>query len=468
MKYLSTRGSQKNLSYNEILLEGLSIDGGLFIPEKLPKFSLSELLEMSKLDYYELASKIIHKFTGDDADIKQLKEICKKTYQRFNGPDIAPLKDIGCNNFILELFHGPTWAFKDYAMQLLASDFERVLSVTNQKSLVLGATSGDTGSAALQAFAGKDNLDIFILFPKGRVSAIQEAQMTSIIEDGAHAIQIDGDFDDCQQIVKDIFSDKKYRKRVNLSAVNSINWARVVPQIVYYFYSSFKLGAPNQQITFSVPTGNFGNIYAGLCAKRMGLPVDKLICASNRNNILNRFFNSGVMERKNVETSLSPSMDIQVSSNFERLLFEIYDGDTTKVKFDLEKFKTKGVYEIDKEKLNSLKNDFLSYYLDDEGIVTEIARVYKNNKTIIDPHSACGTFAAEQARKNNEIDEKTPIISLACAHPCKFPDAVYKSIKVKPSLPDGSKDLLSRKKKSLFAPADHRTVKSIIEGYRRL
>ena len=468
MKYLSTRGFQKNLSYNEILLEGLSVDGGLFIPEKLPKVSLSELLEMSKLNYYELASKIIHKFTGDDADIKQLKEICKKTYQRFNGSDIAPLKDIGGNNFILELFHGPTWAFKDYAMQLLASDFERVLSVTNQKSLILGATSGDTGSAALQAFAGKDNLDIFILFPKGRVSPIQEAQMTSIIEDGAHAIQIDGDFDDCQQIVKDIFSDKKFRERVNLSAVNSINWARVVPQIVYYFYSSFKLGAPNQQISFSVPTGNFGNIYAGLCAKRMGLPIDKLICASNRNNILNRFFNSGLMERKNVEPSLSPSMDIQVSSNFERLLFEIYEGDTTKIKFDLEKFKTKGVYQIDKEKLNSLKNDFLSYHLDDEGILKEIARVYKNNKTIIDPHSACGTFAAEQARKNNEIDEKTPIISLACAHPCKFPDAVNKSIKVKPSLPDGSKDLLSRKKKSLFAPADHSTVKSIIEGYRRL
>ena len=467
MKYLSTRGSQNNLSYDQVLLQGLAKDGGLFVPSSWPEFTINELKEMSKLDYAEIACRIINKFTNENISFDKLSEICRKTYQNFHGPDIAPLKEIGDNNYILELFNGPTWAFKDYAMQFLANDFERALEAKKQSSIILGATSGDTGSAALHAFSGKQNLDIFILFPKGRVSAIQEAQMTSIIENGANAVQIDGDFDDCQEIVKSIFNDINFRDKVNLSAINSINWARVIPQIVYYFYSAFKLGAPNQKISFSVPTGNFGNIYAGWCAKKMGLPIHRLICASNKNNILSRFFDTGFMTRKIVEPSISPSMDIQVSSNFERLLFEIYDRDALKVKEDLEKFKLEGVYSVTQEKLHALKKLFISYYLDDDGILEEIKRVYSNTKIIIDPHTACGTSAAKTVRQKNKIDKEIPIISLACANPCKFPDAVYKSIGIKPALPSESKDLISRQRHSLSASADALAIKSLIEGKKR-
>ena len=467
MKYLSTRGSQNNLSYDQVLLQGLANDGGLFVPSSWPKFSIDELQDMSKLDYSELACRIINKFTNDNISLSNLNKICIKTYKNFQGPDIAPLKEIGDNNYILELFNGPTWAFKDYAMQFLANDFERALKSKKQNSLILGATSGDTGSAALQAFSGKENLDIFILFPKGRVSAIQEAQMTSIIETGANAVQIDGDFDDCQEIVKSIFNDIQFREKVNLSAVNSINLARVIPQVVYYFYSAFKLGSPNQKISFSVPTGNFGNIYAGWCAKKMGLPIHRLICASNKNNILSRFFDTGTMKRKIVEPSISPSMDIQVSSNFERLLFEVYDRDSLRVKEDLQKFKLEGVYKIPQDKLSSLKKLFSSYYLDDNGILEEIKRVYNKAKLIIDPHTACGTFAAGKVRLNNNHDKEIPIISLACANPCKFPDAVYKSIGIRPRLPLESKDLISKERHSLDAPADVVAIKSLIEAKKR-
>jgi len=467
MKYLSTRDSQKNLSYNEVLLQGLSNDGGLFVPINWPIFSFNELKEISKLGYSDLASRIIDKFSSEDISYSNLKKTCKKTYHNFEGEDIAPLKEIGENNYVLELFHGPTWAFKDYAMQYLANDFERALKTINQRSLILGATSGDTGSAALQAFSGSENLDIFILFPKGRVSPVQEAQMTSIIDIGANAVEIEGDFDDCQKIVKDIFADTNFREEVNLSAVNSINWARVIPQIVYYFYSAFKLGSPNKKVSFSVPTGNFGNIYAGWCARKMGLPIDRLICASNKNNILPRFFNSGSMERKIVESSISPSMDIQVSSNFERLLFEIYDRDELRVKYDLEKFNLEGFYSIPKNKLKSLKKLFISYHLDDNGILEEIKRVYKKANMIIDPHTACGTFAADRVRLNNQVEPNIPIISLACAHPCKFPEAVFNSIGIKPRLPEKSQDLLLRDKKSLKAPADKDTIKNLLLTRRR-
>ena len=468
MKYSSTRGLQQNLSYNEVLLQGLARDGGLFIPNELPVFTNDELKKMSNLEYTELAAFIINQFSSKCINYNDLLEICKKTYKNFNGKDIAPLKDIGSNNYILELFHGPTWAFKDYAMQFLANDFERILSNNKQNSLILGATSGDTGSAALKAFAGKDNLDIFILFPKSRVSPIQEAQMTSIINEGAYAVQVDGDFDDCQQIVKDLFEDRSFKERVNLSAVNSINWVRVVPQIVYYFYSAFKFGSPQRPVSFSVPTGNFGNIYAGWCALKMGLPIQKLICASNKNNILTRFFDSGIMERKKVMPSLSPSMDIQVSSNFERLLFELLDRNVLEVKNNLELFKSKGKYDVPLQKLEKLKETFLAYFVDDNQILNEIDRVYKMKELIIDPHTACGTFAANTVREKNQIEKEIPIISLACAHPCKFPEAVFKAINIKPMLPEGSQDLLEKDKRFLNSVASIESIKNLILSNRRL
>ena len=467
MKYSSTRGLQQNLSYNEVLLQGLARDGGLFVPNELPVFTNDELKKMSNLEYTELAAFIINQFSSKCINYNDLLEICKKTYKNFNGKDIAPLKDIGSKNYILELFHGPTWAFKDYAMQFLANDFERILSNNKQNSLILGATSGDTGSAALKAFAGKDNLDIFILFPKSRVSPIQEAQMTSIINEGAYAVQVDGDFDDCQQIVKDLFEDMSFKERVNLSAVNSINWVRVVPQIVYYFYSAFKCGSPQRPVSFSVPTGNFGNIYAGWCALKMGLPIHKLICASNKNNILTRFFDSGIMERKKVLPSLSPSMDIQVSSNFERLLFELLDRDVLEVKNNLELFKSKGKYDVPLQKLQKLKETFLAYFVDDNQILNEIDRVYKMKELIIDPHTACGTFAANTVREKNQIEKDIPIISLACAHPCKFPEAVFKAINIKPMLPEGSQDLLEKDKRSLHSVASIESIKNLILSNRR-
>ena len=467
MQYISTRGDGTQYSYDEILLKGLSEDGGLFVPLNWPKFSNDQLLKMQDLDYAALASKIISKFTSDVFNEDEVFKVCQKVYKSFNHKDVAPLKKINENNYLMELFHGPTLAFKDYAMQFLSMDFERVLKSKNQKALILGATSGDTGSAALNAFAGHSEIDIFILFPKGRVSYVQEAQMTSVNADGAHSIQIEGNFDDCQEIVKEIFLDQKFRQRVNLSAINSINWARLLPQIVYYFFAALKLGAPDKKVVFSVPTGNFGNIFAGFCAYKMGLPIDKLICASNRNNILSRYFKSRKMERQSIEPSLSPSMDIQVSSNFERLLFEICDRDSSLVRLKMKKFKEEGIFKVDQKSFNKYEDLFVANYLSDQNIIEEILRIYKLSKIIIDPHTACGTFSANQARISNQVDDNIPIISLACAHPSKFPEAVNKAIGIKPELPDAIRDLLKKDKKSLFAPADSNTIKSLIEGYRR-
>ena len=467
MHYISTRGNRTQFTYDEILLKGLSEDGGLFVPTSWPKFSHTQLKKMQGLDYATLATKVISKFTNNTFNEGEVLKICQRVYRSFDHNDVAPLKQINKNDYLLELFHGPTLAFKDYAMQFLSFDFERVLKSLNQKALILGATSGDTGSAALNAFAGNSEIDIFILFPKGRVSAIQEAQMTSIIADGAHAIQIEGDFDDCQEIVKEIFLDHKFRQRVNLSAINSINWARLMPQIVYYFFAALKLGAPNKKVSFSVPTGNFGNIFAGFCAYKMGLPIDKLICASNRNNILSRYFNSGKMERQNIEPSLSPSMDIQVSSNFERLLFDIYDRNSSLVRLKMKEFREKGVFKVDKEPFRKHANLFAAYSLSDQEILKEISRIHKLSNLLIDPHTACGTFAAYKARINKEVDEETPLISLACAHPCKFPEAVEKATGIQSKLPESMKNLLKKETKSLFAPADANTIKSLIEGHRR-
>jgi len=468
MLYTSTRNNQINKSYDNVLLEGLSSDGGLFIPKLFPSFSYKELQKMASMDYITLAASIMEKFTGDNLNFDSLLQMCEVTYSKFNNKEISPIRKISDNDYLLELFHGPTLAFKDYAMQYLARDFERAIKNNNNKALILGATSGDTGSAALNAFAGNSNIDIFILFPRGRVSPIQEAQMTSVIEDGAHAIQVDGDFDQCQAIVKEIFSDISFRERVNLSAINSINWARLMPQIVYYFYSAFKLGSPDQKVSFSVPTGNFGNIYAGWCASKLGLPIDRLICASNRNNILTRFFKTGEMERRVVEQSLSPSMDIQVSSNFERLLYDIYNEDSIMVKSSLESFNSYGKFEIKNSSLNKLSDFFSSYYLSDEGILNEIKRIYEKTKILIDPHTACGTYAALKSRENCEVDTSTPIITLACAHPSKFPDAVKRSVNLEPKLPEILKGLLKKPTNSLYAPSDSSTIKSLIEGYRRV
>ena len=328
MDYISTRGSDGPLSYEQALLNGLARDGGLYLPTSWPKFSSAEIAAMKGLSYPELAARIMAPFTKGEVSEAELLQMAEDAYGAFTHPDVAPLTSLHEDNLhVLELFSGPTIAFKDYAMQFLSRAFDRALSKAGKRAVILGATSGDTGSAALEAFKGREAVDVFILFPEGRVSPVQQKQMTSVNATGAHAIALKGDFDDCQALVKAAFNDAAFRDETGLSAVNSINWARLMPQVVYYFASALKVGAPDKSVAFSVPTGNFGNVFAGWVAMQMGLPIAKFIVASNRNDILTRFFETGVMARDGVNPSLSPSMDIQVSSNFERLLFEMLGRD---------------------------------------------------------------------------------------------------------------------------------------------
>ena len=444
IKYSSTRGGESSLSYEDVLLSGLARDGGLFMPEEWPQFSHSDLNEMKHLNYAELSAKIIRPFVEPCLSENELLNISKDTYSVFN-KDVAPLYQLNKNLHVLELFHGPTLAFKDYAMQFLARAFNQALNKRAQKGVILGATSGDTGSAALEAFKGKENIDIFILFPHQRVSSVQQKQMTWINERGAYALSVKTDFDGCQEIVKDCFEDLKFKDETSLSAINSINWVRLLPQIVYYFYSALKIGVPDKEIVFSVPTGNFGNILAGWMAQKIGLPISKLICGSNQNDILTRFFNNGLMERKNVLPSYSPSMDIQVSSNFERLLYEINERDTDKVKQQMTEFKNYGNFEITKNQLEKINNLFSAYMISDEETLEIINKVYTDYNYILDPHSAIGYGAAQKALDNNIISKDMSVISLACAHPAKFPEIISKSINVMPKKPFHLENIMSSK-----------------------
>ena len=461
IKYISSRGMETNLCFEDVLLNGLAKDGGLYIPEKWPEFSYKELLEMQDLDYISLAEKIMLPFV--ESNLKQkIGKISKKVYEKFNGKEKAPLIKLDENFYLMELFHGPTFAFKDYAMQFLSELFNEVLKTSERKIVILGATSGDTGSAALEAFKGKNNTDIFILFPHDRVSSVQRKQMTTINKSGCFPIAVKTDFDGCQNIVKNLFNDIEFRDKVPLSAINSINWGRLVPQIVYYFYGALKLGAPNQKVSFSVPTGNFGNILAGWIAKKMGLPIEKLICGSNQNDILTRFFYSGKMERKNVIPSLSPSMDIQVSSNFERLLFEILNRDS-KTLIDLMKnFEIKNHYDVPKKNMMKLKETFLAFKASDKDIIYTIKNTYDRCKYLLDPHTAVAIFSGEKAVNNNLISNDTPLISLACAHPAKFPETILKSLNFKPENPIKLEKIIKSNENFEVIEGDVEIIKSYI------
>ena len=366
------------------------------MPEEWPKFSYSDLNKMKHLNYAELSAKIIRPFVEPCLSENELLNISKDTYSVFN-KDVAPLYQLNKNLHVLELFQGPTLAFKDYAMQFLARAFNQALNKRAQKGVILGATSGDTGSAALEAFKGREKIDIFILFPHKRVSSVQQKQMTWINEKGAYALSVKTDFDGCQAIVKDCFEDLKFKDEISLSAINSINWVRLLPQIVYYFYSALKIGVPDKEIVFSVPTGNFGNILAGWMAQKIGLPISKLICGSNQNDILTRFFNNGSMERKNVLSSYSPSMDIQVSSNFERLLYEINERDTDKVKQQMKEFKNYGNFEITKNQLEKINNLFSAYMISDEETLEII------NKYDTDLNYSGNVYNIQEATRDNIV-----------------------------------------------------------------
>ena len=467
MDYISTRGQDGPLGFEQTLLSGLARDGGLYLPVEWPKFSPAEIAGMRNLPYARLAGRVMAPFCDGEIDESELVAMAGAAYAGFDHPAIAPLVQLDDTIHILELFHGPTIAFKDYAMQFLARAFDRVLSDKSQHAVILGATSGDTGSAALEAFQGRDAVDIFILFPDGRVSPVQQRQMTSVIADGAHAVSVKGDFDDCQALVKTLFNDLEFRDEVNLSAVNSINWARLMPQIVYYFSSALALGAPDQKVAFSVPTGNFGNVFAGYAAVQMGLPIERLIVASNQNDILPRFFEAGNMARETVVPSLSPSMDIQVSSNFERLLFEILERDGAKTKSLMDEFAATGQFTLGATGMSRMQSLFSAYRLGDSGTIAEIASTAKNDGMVLDPHSAIGVSAARRARTDGIIASDIPIVSLACAHPAKFETAVKIATGTAPNLPPHIADLMTRPEQMKTVDDDVNAVKALVLGQRR-
>lgn len=423
MKYISTRGQSPALNFEEVLLTGLAPDGGLYVPESLPQFSVEEIASWADLSYTDLAFKIIQPFVDDCIPADDLKSIIDDTYVDFRHPSIAPLVQLDRNEWVLELFQGPTLAFKDFALQMLGRLLDYVLERRQQKVVIMGATSGDTGSAAIQGCKRCKNIDIFILHPHQRVSEVQRRQMTTVLADNIHNIAVTGDFDDCQSMIKASFNDQSFLPEDRqLVAVNSINWARIMAQIVYYFYASLSLGGPHRPVAFSVPTGNFGDIYAGYLASKMGLPIDQLVVATNTNDILHRCISDNDFSRQQLAHTLSPSMDIVISSNFERLLFDCYGRDGAAIA-DLMGRVGQENLSISEDSFINVQSLFDSYTVDDEQTIATIAEVYDSSEYLLDPHSAIGVAAARKVRKRQDV----PMITLATAHPAKFPEAVMKA-----------------------------------------
>ena len=441
MKYISTRGGGQPKSFEEVILTGLAPDGGLYVPAQLPHFSRQEIASWSSLSYQELALKIISPFVDGAIPEHDLEKIIVKSYSTFRHDDIAPLVKTGDNEWILELFHGPTLAFKDFALQFLGNLLDYTLEKRQQKVVIMGATSGDTGSAAIEGCRRCKNIDIFILHPHERVSEVQRRQMTTVRADNIHNIAMHGNFDDCQNMVKASFSDQSFLPDGRqLVAVNSINWARIMAQIVYYFWASLKLGGPSQVVSFSVPTGNFGDIFAGYLAHKMGLPIEQLVIATNQNDILHRCISDNDHTTRPLEQSLAPSMDIMISSNFERLLFDLYDQDGAVITQLMSDSKA-GSMKLTDSALTRAQQLFSSYRCDDKGMVDLIRETYQDSDYLLDPHTAIGLAAARECRKSLD----TPMVTLATAHPAKFPDAVKAAGYPKdPELPDHLADLFER------------------------
>jgi threonine synthase len=457
LRYISTRSQAPILDFDAVLLVGLARDGGLYLPEAWPAIDVSAL---AGLGYAEIARRVMQPFVGGGAAAVDLDAALSTAFADFGHRAVAPLKQIDDRLWLLELFHGPTLAFKDYALQVVGRLFDRVLARKNQRIVVVGATSGDTGSAAIEACRGRGNIEVFILYPHGRVSEVQRRQMTTADSPNVHAIAIEGSFDDCQGLVKAMFNDAPFRDRHRLSAVNSINWARILAQIVYYVSAAVALGAPGRRVAFSVPTGNFGNVFAAYAATRIGLPVERLIVASNRNDILQRFFASGVMEVRGVEPSWSPSMDIQISSNFERVLFESMGRDGTAVAAVMDRFRAEGRFAAEPSAFVALRRLFSGFRLDDEGTLEVVRRTHRRTGEIVDPHTAIGIAAAEAA----DVAGSVPIVTLATAHPAKFPDAVERAIGERPALPARLADLYQRTERTILLPNDLRRVQDHIAG----
>ncbi len=439
MRYVSTRGAAPVLPFHEAMLTGLARDGGLYVPEHIPTFSPDEIRALAGLPYEEVARRVMLPFLGDSFTEDELAEDIARAYAGFAHPARAPLKQLDANHFLLELFHGPTLAFKDFAMQLIGQLFQRELTRRGSRVTIVGATSGDTGSAAIEAFRGLDNVDVFILYPHGRVSEVQRRQMTTPAEDNVHALALDGHFDDCQARVKDMFNDFGFRDAVGLAGVNSINWARVLAQVVYYFTAATALGAPDRSIDFTVPTGNFGDIFAGDIARRMGLPIGRLVIATNQNDILHRTLATGAHVKEGVTPSISPSMDIQVSSNFERALFEVYDRDGAAVAQQMRALKDEGGFDVSQGALERLRETFGSGRASEAETADTIRRTFAESGELLCPHSAVGVKVAQEHSGGT-----APMITLATAHPAKFPDAVEAATGLRPPLPNRMADLYDR------------------------
>ena len=440
MKYVSTRGAAPVLDFDDVLLAGLARDGGLYLPESWPVFSAAEIRAMRGLSYAELAVRVMRPFVEGCLTEAELTRLCAESYASFTHPAVAPLKQLGHNQWVMELFHGPTLAFKDYALQLVGRLFDHVLKKKGQKVTIVGATSGDTGSAAIEACRDRAAVDIVILHPHGRVSEVQRRQMTTVLSSNVRNVAVDGTFDDCQDLVKALFNDAAFRDEMNLSAVNSINWARVMAQIVYYFAAGVALGAPDVPMSFSVPTGNFGNVFAGYAARLMGLPVEKLIVGSNTNDILTRFFEGGVMKTDGVVPTLSPSMDIQVSSNFERLMFLGLGGDGAAVAKLMEDFRKNGAMVMPQGAWTAMREVFEAYRFDDEATLAAMRSLKRSTGETLDPHSVIGVAAALKGHAAKDCT----MVALATAHPAKFPDAVEKATGLRPGLPPHMADLFQR------------------------
>ena len=439
MKYISTRGQAPRLSFEDALLAGLASDGGLYVPESWPRLSDATLRSFVGADYATVAKAVLHPFMADDVRAERLSDIVDEAYACFNNPEIAPLVALEEGHYLLELFHGPTLAFKDVAMQLLARLMDDALTRRGQRATIIGATSGDTGGAAIEAFKGREAVDIFILYPDGRVSDVQRKQMTTLKDAKVHTLAVDGTFDDCQALVKAMFNDESFRQDMSLAGVNSINWARVMAQTVYYFTAAAKLGAPDQPVAFSVPTGNFGDVFAGYVAAQMGLPVAHLMVATNVNDILARTMDSGVYQTGDVVATSSPSMDIQVSSNFERLLFELTGRDASRVRGYMDALTQSGRFEMASDELTLMRALFGAIRIDQQQTLDVMRQVKAEHHMQIDPHSAIGVGAARQA----VLADGVPIVSLATAHPAKFPKAVVQAYDEQPDTPQRVVEMLT-------------------------
>jgi len=461
MRYVSTRGRAPVLPFEEAMLTGLARDGGLYLPEAVPRMTADEIAALAGLSYEEAAFRVMRPFVGDSFGDDDFRAIIARAYAGFRHAARAPLVQLGPNHFLLELFHGPTLAFKDFAMQLIGQLFQVALERAGRRVTIVGATSGDTGSAAIEAFRGLPNVDVVILFPDGRVSDIQRRQMTTPEDANVHALALDGDFDDCQARLKDMFNDFAFRDEVGLAGVNSINWARVLAQVVYYFTAATSLGAPHRAVDFTVPTGNFGDIFAGSVARAMGLPVGRLVVATNQNDILHRCLTTGRYETDGVKPSISPSMDIQVSSNFERALFEAYGRDAAAVTQLMEELKAQGGFAVSQGALQALREVYASGRVSEDGTRAAIRDTLAASGELLCPHSAVGVRVAEAHLSDR------PMVTLATAHPAKFPDAVEQAAGLRPALPPHMEGIMTKPERVTRVPNDLAALEALVRERRR-